>query len=422
MKNRDTKSKLQMFGKNNKHCKITEEEEELIINNPWGEGNMRLQIPIDDVCFIEDLNNNILLNPQFDALIHKDVNEIEFIFAYLNPENEDHKCTINRSFEFTYKGNMFNCRFAEPTERLFKIAKSVRLMPSEYRSSTAMQIMPFRDVQRLKKLPKQAQEYFENRIPRSFFVSFKNKIGDLDLEDIFRHINFILKYYDRYSPVIEIRREETESPHSLVKPLRFIESDFPKAIALNSIDDIILQLLEVALESNPRFSFLYYYQIFEYAGFYYIDKKAKTALHNILRDPALISCAEDKVSLLFSCLVDLHHNDEAKMRKVIEEACSPDELWREIVNNKDFFTSDICFDGGFKLSSLISSDTTMDSWKSMWMPKLFDQITKIRNCIVHARERRINVVILPTRNNTKLINAYLPLIKRMAEQIAIRFS
>ncbi len=421
MENTNIESKLHLFSDNNKHCKISAEEEKLIINNPWGEENIRLQIPIDDISFLEDLNNNILLNPQFDAIIHKDRNEIEFIYAYLDPENEEHKYIINRSFEFNYKGSVLNCRFSVPTERLFKIAKYIRLMPSEYRASNAMQIMSFRDVQRLEKLPKQAKDYFEKRVPISFFVSFENKITDCDLENIFRHINFILKYYDRYSPIIEIRREDTRLPHPVVKIRRFIESDFPKAVALNSIDDIILQLLEVAQESDPRFAFLYYYQVFEYAGFYYIDKKAKIELHNILRDPALITCAEEKVSMLFSCLADLHHNDEEKMKKVIEETCSPGELWGEIINNKAFFISEICFDGGFKLSPLISQDTTIDAWKTMWMPKLFDQVTKIRNCIVHAREKRINIVILPTRNNTILINSFLPLIRRMTEQIAIRF-
>ena len=108
------------------------------------------------------------------------------------------------------------------------------------------------------------------------------------------------------------------------------------------------------------------------------------------------------------------------MRKVIEGYCDPIEIWQEIDNNREFYANEVCFDGGFELKPLISNDLSVDAWKSMWMPKLFDQLTKIRNCIVHAREKRHENVILPTSRNNRLVSLYIPPIKRMAEQIAIK--
>ena len=50
---------------------------------------------------------------------------------------------------------------------------------------------------------------------------------------------------------------------------------------------------------------------------------------------------------------------------------------------------------------------------------VFDYLTKIRNALVHARERRENKVILPSRRNDIKLNRIRTVIARIAEQIAI---
>ena len=104
---------------------------------------------------------------------------------------------------------------------------------------------------------------------------------------------------------------------------------------------------------------------------------------------------------------------------MIEDVVNSEIIWPELEHDKDFFSSELRFDGGFVLSPLIAKDTTADTWSAMWMPKLFDQFTRIRNSLVHARERRENRVILPTRKNNRRIIRYLPVIQRVAEQIAL---
>ena len=100
------------------------------------------------------------------------------------------------------------------------------------------------------------------------------------------------------------------------------------------------------------------------------------------------------------------------MKKVIEEYCDPSVVWKEIENDKEFFCQNHSFQGGFELKPMIATDTTAATWKTMWMPKLYEQLTKIRNSLVHARERRENRVILPTKANNKLLSHYIPVIAR----------
>jgi hypothetical protein len=133
----------------------------------------------------------------------------------------------------------------------------------------------------------------------------------------------------------------------------------------------------------------------------------------------MVSCAEDKLTQLFVFLSDINHGDDVKMKRVIEEYCNSSVIWKEIDNDKDSFATALSFDGGFEISPLISRDTSAETWSTMWMPKLYDHLTKIRNCLVHAREKRQSNVILPTLDNNIKIKIYLPVIARIAEQIAL---
>lgn len=406
------------FKKNNTHCKFSVEEDLFVIDNPWGSDDSRLAFPITDHDVIRDLNN-VILNPQFDAVFHIDTNTVEFIYGHGDPEEEPFKSHGDREYEMNLDGVRCMCRFALPTERLLNIAKGFRRLPSETGEIVVPQLLAFRDAQRLDKIPKRGQEYFQGKVARNFFVKPDKPLTEIDMELFARHINFVGSYYDRRSPSIIIRKRDGETARERKTPLQLIENTFPSSLALPILDDFMLQLIEVARQTSPRFAFVYYYQVIEYAGFYFLDSKTKRDLRQLLRDPSLITCAEDKVAQLFAFLADLSHGDEVKMKKVIEEYCDPKVIWRDVINEKDFFSSPVSFDGGFELSPLIANDTTEQTWSAMWMPKLYEHLTKIRNCLVHARERRQSNVILPSRSNTRKIESYVHVIARVAEQIAL---
>lgn len=410
---------LKTFTKHNPHCQIQIEDEQLVIEKPWGLDDAQLKFDIKELETISGLNS-IRLNPRFDAVFHDDQNKIEFIYAFLNPEIEHNKGMLDRKFDLNFEGVNYECYFANPTEMMLKLASGFERLPSDPSRMSVPQIIPFRDSQRLDKLREKAREYFKDKTPRNFFIKANPLPHGANLDRLVRHINFLLAYYDRSSPLIAINEREDGGLPEDCKPIRHIDGSFPQHLSINSIDDIILKLIEVARNSQPRFSFLYYYQVFEYAGYQYIDENIKKSLRHHLKDPALINCGEEKISELFSIFSEANHNDDVKMKKVIEEYCDPSVVWKEIENDKEFFSKDHGFQGGFELKPMIATDTTATTWKTMWMPKLYDQLTKIRNSLVHARERRENKVILPTKANNKLLSHYVPVIARVAEQIALK--
>jgi hypothetical protein len=409
---------LALFKQNNPHCEIITDDKSVIIEKPWSTDDARL---VFDSSMYESLYHlkNIMLHPQFDAIFHMDTNKIEFIFAFLSANEEPYKSYINRKFEVHINGDRFECSYAEPSERLFFIARAIRRMPSDSGIVVVPQLKAFRDFQRLDKLPKGISRYFDNKVPRSFFVSTELRLSEVDLVSTCRHINFLANYYDRRSPFIKIRDKESKELSSVPKQKRYFEAEFPLSLAISPMDDVILKLIEVSAHSAPRYAFLYLYQVIEYSAFYFVDDKAKRSLRTFLRDPSLINCDDNKISQLMSILTDLQCNDDVKMKRVIEYHCSPEVLWQEIEHDKDFFSTKSIFNGGFECPPLINSDTTSGSWTAMWMPRLYDHLTKIRNCLVHARERRQDKVILPTINNNNKIARYIPLIRRLAEQLAI---
>jgi hypothetical protein len=409
---------LPNFKKNNPHCSISLDKETLLIEKPWGLEDARLRVPIKSHATLKEIDK-VLFDPRFDAIIHLDKNTIEFVFGYLQSKSPTSSEYMNREFVIFFEGDEYLCKYAPPTNRLLNIAKHYERIPSDDPLTSAPQLLAFKDAQNLDKLPPRIQEYFKDREPRSFIVKAKKNIKKLDVERLSRHINFICGYYDRKSPFIIIKNigQKAEKKHL---PIRYVEEKFPEKLLVHPIDDIILKLLDVARGSEPRFSFLYHYQVFEYAGYYYIDENAKKSIRNFLKDPTVIACGESRVSELFSIFSDLNHNDDVKMRKVIEDTCSPELIWKEIENDKEFFSNPVSFDGGFVSQALIAKDTTLTTWKTMWMPKTYDLLTKIRNALVHARERRENKVILPTHANNEKLLSYIPLISRIAELVALK--
>lgn len=409
---------LDTFRARNPHAEVSVADDKLTIDKPFAYPDAQLAFEVDDEMAVTDLNS-IEFRQQFDALFHHDTNLIEFIFRFLNPESPSEMQYLDREFKLVMGGLNFNCSIAEPTERLFRIAKGFRRVPSSGFARAGFQLIAFKDSQQVANLPERSQKFFEGRVARSFFVQCECPIEKVDIESLARHLNFLMHYYDRNTPQIVIRGREADSESDKVSPVRFINESFPKTLVSKHYDDVTLKLLEVAAESEPRLAFLYYYQIFEYAGFHFIDAKAKAGIMQVLRDPAIHDNLSQKIGDLFSALSDAAHSDDSRMLKVVEEVCDPCTLWKEVETRREFYAQPTQFRGGFEVPALISSDLSEEGWVKMWSPKLFNQLTKIRNCLVHARERRENRVILPDPSNDQKIECYLPLIRRMAEQITL---
>lgn len=408
---------LNNFFVNNNHCSFEiGDENKVIINEPWMRDDARLLGMMDDKEFVDTLNN-IRLSSKFDAIYHIDHNKMEFIYGFVVPDDEENKDLINRNFCLNFEGKKFNCSFKEPTERLFVIAKSFERKSFDFIERSVRQIKPFADFAKPEQLSERHKAYFENRIPLCFFIECDTEVDFDCLELVSRHLNMIMSYYDRSTPVILINDGFVRPEKSL--PIRYINDCFPTEFSVPQVDDFLLKLLEVGRFAAPRFAFVYYYQIFEYAGYYHMDWDTRSKLRRFLKDPTLVNCSEEKLAELVNLLPNLNHNDDVKMKKMIEAYCNPSEIWKEIENDKLFFSDRIEFEGGFTSKALISETTDMDSWNTMWMPKIYDYLTKIRNALVHARERRENQVILPTNLNNSKLERLTPILRRMAEQITL---
>lgn len=409
---------LNVFQKNNPSSKCSIDGETITIEKPWASECSSLVFNIKNTETIKSLNN-FIFPPYFDMAIHIDTNIAELFFGFIPPDKDPYKQYINHEFEFYFDGVQYECSYKNPSEQFYEIVKSFKRIYNDAEDLVVSQFKIYQYSINIENLPPSAKSFFSKRVAKNFFIKASKPFSEINIVKLARNLNFAMRYYDRRAPVIIIRAEKEVDQENKIEWSRFIEKKFPASISIEPLDDFILQLIEVARITNYRFALLYYYQVIEYAGFYFIDNKAKKDLRQLLRDPTMISCEEDKLTQIFTFISDMNHADDAKMKKVIEEYCNPLVIWNEVVNDKDFFTQPIKFDGGFEIPALIFKDTTIDAWKTMWMPKVYDNITKIRNCLVHAREKRQCNVIAPTKSNNNKIKRYLPIIARIAEQITL---
>ena len=128
-----------------------------------------------------------------------------------------------------------------------------------------------------------------------------------------------------------------------------------------------------------------------------------------------------KIIELYSDYLKKSNSETLRMDGLLKEFCSFDSIKNEIVTNADCFLEDICFDGGLKIEKLFSKREDIDNPQNGIMPVIRKNIDAIRNVLVHARELRENVVIAPTVKNNALLRPYLYVLRRLAEEVIIKF-
>ncbi|MGC3977786.1 MAG: hypothetical protein QM751_05835 [Paludibacteraceae bacterium] len=149
----------------------------------------------------------------------------------------------------------------------------------------------------------------------------------------------------------------------------------------------------------------------------------KRNLNNILKNPDLISNHNKYSRLIIEEFKNNFKNndDKIKLEKVVSDYCNYSEIEHEIKQNPTFFYEDINFDGGFILTAILKDKSEIENPPKDIMKKIVDRIDNIRNVLVHIRESRENKVILPTKRNHNLLFAYVFLLRRIAEKVAIKF-
>ena len=391
----------------------------IVVSNLWEDDTFEL-------IFSKDENVSILKDvytpSELYALYTKDC--YEFIFQ---PLSKDDHC-INRKFRFSYKGNQYTAHYGEPSKSFQLIAKAFSPKSIEVEESKInyRNIKPFSDFYQQGNLPETQRMLYEKLTPVNFFV--RGPIDILSVRDkklLLQHINFYMSYFDRKSPWIVILEKKEQAEEYTTPYLSQTETSFPDQISFTEIDENLLNILSIARKvSTIRLQYLYYFQVLEYAAYYYIEEDFRNKISNILHSPDLLV----KTDVYSRRLIDEFQNkyykensDSIRLFNVINTYCEYRKIKYELMANKDFFTKDVCFDGGFVIKKLFKDEKQIQTGLPNTIQDIKSNLEKIRNVLVHIRESHENKVILPTMRNEDLIRPYLYLLRRIAEEVAMRY-
>ena len=111
--------------------------------------------------------------------------------------------------------------------------------------------------------------------------------------------------------------------------------------------------------------------------------------------------------------------DIARFKAVIRHSVKPELLWRDINANRESFTRETLFDGGFSVKALISKESTETTFGANGVDMFSDSIRKIRNTLSHGKDQETSGVITPTSRNFRLLAPWVHLIATVAGEVVV---
>jgi hypothetical protein len=413
-RNRADNVNLSEFIRTNPSSKVRQDAKKIVIELPWNDASLELtfrgpRLAGDAACL-----NLLVLPERFNAIYHRDRRCIEYIFSDLFDTDDP---MPSQKFAFRWGSHDYRCHYGPASDRLLFLARAFRPLRSSGSFSDYRHLEQLHDFQLQDKLPKELRDFYKSQVAISFFVNDVENYDEELFVDLAKHLNFYLSYFDRSSPQIDIVASVPPSAPNAARPQK--PEIVPPLITAVDLDPFLLDLNLAAKVGSARLRILYYYQILEYAAFYWVEDSVKSAICRILQAPDLQSNLDEYFPKLIEALVPTRQNDEHKIRRVIECRVDPKIIWSEISLNLDYFSTGHTFEGGFRLEPVVSADTTEEAFSKMWSPKLFETIRAVRNSLVHARESRTEAVISPTINNSRLLTPWIPVVRRMAEFVTI---
>ena len=399
------RSLKEIIKSNNEHIEITNVKDDIVVRKCWND---------DSFYFVFKSNNtmsflkNIMFRKELFGIYHKDKKVYEFIYA---PLQEEYK----RSFEYIYQGKHYKLFYGQPSEEFQKLVKHFSINEN-------IETLSDRYVG-LARFYYYYQEKKNSMIPTNFFIEgdFDDNYNDHLI--FFKHVNFIMSYYDRNTPIIYIHDTEENDIGDINVPCKRDCESFPQIINTQKIDTTLLELMSAARDSSSlRLKYIFYFQILEYCSYYYVENSLKRQVANIIKSPDILNSDKysHKIIELFSDYFK-SNKDDRRMERLINDLCSYNDIKLEIATNIKYFVDDICFDGGLTVKGLFNKADEIENPPKEIMSTIRKNIDTIRNVLVHARESRENVVISPTYRNSSLLRPYLYLLRRLAEVVIIKF-
>lgn len=386
----------------------TLEDNSILITNCWNDDSCTFNFKKSSSAFT--FFNNLILHEELLAIYHIEEQLYEFIFTPLSSE-------FLRDFKYIFAGSEYHLYYSKPSKAFEKLALNFRLNDSDGITDRAFAFMRY-------------SQYFSQEKDRSnlyatnFFIKGDfNKLQFAEHLDLFKHVNLLMSYYDRKSPTIHICNTADADPSNINVPCKLKHSSFPSIINSRRLNSTLLDLIEAARTSTSiRLKYIFYYQIIEYASYYYIENDIKRRIENVMRTPDILnsdSCYQTIIELFSDYLKN--KTDAQRMEKLLIDFCEYEDIKDEIACNISYFIDDIQFEGGLTIKKLFNKAEDIHSAPNGIMGIIRKNIDTIRNVLVHARESRENTVISPTVKNNILLMPYLYLLRRIAEIIVLKY-
>lgn len=397
------------FKKNHPNI-IFEEKDDLIkLHNCWSDASCAFNFKFKKTSEISFLDN-IIMHDELVAIYHIKEQMYEFIFAPLGSE-------FNREFNYICEGKEFHLFYSRPSKTFEKLSLNFNLNDSDGITERAFALMRY---------SKYFQQEKDNKdlYATNFFIKGNfNTMSFAEQIDFFKQINFLMTYYDRKSPSILIFNTSEADPSKINQPCKMQYNEFPKILNSKKFDSTLIDLLEAARTSSSiRLKYIFYYQVIEYASFYYIENEIKRRIENVIRTPDILN-SNSYSQIILEIFSDYLKNkpDNQRMSKLLTDFCEYEEIKPEILANAKCFVEDIKFDGGLIIKKLFNKEEDINNAPNGIIEIIRKNIDTIRNVLVHARESRENTVISPTPTNNIRLMPYLYLLRRIAETIVIKY-
>ena len=388
----------------------SEDGKRLGIKNPWGEDALVIYLPPDLAPLAEALNN-VLLPNRFTAVWHRDTSDFEVIWTAF-PIRGPWKEVGERAFRFHYDSKEYRCEFGRSSDRLLQIAEhAAPVAISHTGHRNLMSFNAYIQYQKAKNDKERPRPPIGE--PRSFWI--RNLEWDENVvERIAHHLSFYLTYYDHKSPHIFVHTPPTEE---VVPRTRYLIGAFPERLDAQEIEDDLLHLWLAFREGDAGRRFVYCYRIIEYASHAYIDRAARKQVRMLLTAPHALSDIGDLAEQVIAAALSSKGDDVQRVSMLLRDAVNPDLLWREISLNRQVFSEEIRFDGGFELKPLLSADMTQATFATTGLDTFANAARQIRNHLSHGRDRTTQTSITPTVANFRRLEPWVSVISVAAGEV-----
>ena len=207
---------LDEFLANNPSARLRSHTNGIVIERPWDDDTLALQIPWDNTA-LHSMLNGVILPPLFTAVYHTSTNDLEVIYTALAIEPD----LQVRSFEFHSGAETCTCEFAPCSETLLAIAATAQFIKAP--STTAHRNLPGFYLHQHYKDEHPDDESAGH--PYSFWIRSVPWHQE-SLSELVRHLNFFMVHFDRQSPRI-LLHEEIGSHDIQDIPVRYPMHAFP---------------------------------------------------------------------------------------------------------------------------------------------------------------------------------------------------